>query len=136
MRRVLILLLAAAAFPAAAQTPPAPGKPVTIDATLTGQPIRAAPGDLRVSISQVELPAGGRLAAHKHPYARVVNVLAGRLRVINLDTGDVREVAAGDWVVDAVEQWHEASVVGPEPVRLITIDLAPPGAPVTIQRTP
>jgi len=131
-----LFLLALIAAPAAAQVPPPVGRPVALDATLTGQPIRAPVGDLQVTVSQVELPAGGRLSPHKHPFARVVNVLSGRLKVTNLDTGQVREVAAGDWVVDAVEQWHEAVVVGDEPVRLLTIDQGPPGAAVTIPRTP
>jgi len=130
----LALLLLAA--PAAAQVPPAHGKPVAIDATLSGQPIRAAEGALRVTITQTVIPAGGRLPVHKHPYPRVVNVLAGRLKITNLDTGQVREAVAGDWMVDAVDQWHEAEVLGPEPARLMTIDQAPPGATVTIPRNP
>lgn len=130
----LALLLIAA--PAAAQVPPVPGKPVTLEATLSGQPIRAAGGPLRVTVTQTVIPAGGRLPVHKHPYPRVVNLLAGRLKITNLDTGQVREAAAGDWMVDAVDQWHEAEVVGDEPARLLTIDQAPPGAAVTIPRDP
>jgi quercetin dioxygenase-like cupin family protein len=130
----LALLLIAG--PVAAQVPPVPGKPVTIDATLSGQPIRAAEGPLRVTVTQTVIPAGGRLPVHKHPYPRVVNVLAGRLKITNLDTGQVREAGAGDWMVDAVDQWHEAEVLGPEPARLMTIDQAPPGATVTIPRNP
>jgi quercetin dioxygenase-like cupin family protein len=124
------------AAPAAAQVPPEPGKPVTVDATLSGQPIRAAQGEVRYTITQGVIPAGGGIAAHKHPYPRLVNVLAGRMKVTNLDTGEVREIAAGDWLVDAVDQWHETKVVGDQPVRLLTIDQAPPGAAVTIPRNP
>jgi quercetin dioxygenase-like cupin family protein len=136
MRVIPAVLVLALAFPAAAQVPPPAGKPVTIDATLSGQPIRAAPGDLRVTITQSVIPVGGRLPAHKHPYPRLVNVLAGRLKITNLDTGQVRDAVAGDWMVDAVDQWHEAVVVGDEPVRLMAIDQAPPGAAVTILRNP
>jgi len=138
MQRLLIpaaLTLAAFAGPAAAQ-PTVIGTPVTIDATLSGQAIRAPAGDLRVTVTQVELPVGGRLAAHKHPYPRVVQVLAGRLEIRNLDTGQTREAKAGDWMVDAVEQWHEAVAIGDQPARLMTIDQAPPGKPVTIPRNP
>jgi quercetin dioxygenase-like cupin family protein len=131
---ILTLLLIAA--PAAAQVPPVPAKPVTIDATLSGQPIRAAEGPLRVTVTQTVIPVGGRLPPHKHPYPRVVNVLAGRLKITNLDTGQVREAVAGDWMVDAVDQWHEAQVLGDEPARLMTIDQAPPGAAVTIPKNP
>lgn len=136
MRCALPLLALLISTPAAAQTPPQPGKPAILDATLSGQPIRAPAGDLRVTVSQAVIPAGGRLAAHKHPYPRVVNVLAGRLKITNLDTGQTRDAVAGDWMVDAVDQWHEAVVVGDEPVRLLAIDQAPPGAAVTIPRNP
>lgn len=136
MRCALPLLALLISTPAAAQTPPKAGAPAVLDATLSGQPIRAPAGDLRVTVSQAVIPAGGRLAAHKHPYPRVVNVLAGRLEITNLDTGQTRDAVAGDWMVDAVDQWHEAVVVGDEPVRLLTIDQAPPGAAVTIPRNP
>lgn len=131
----LALAAALVAAPALAQPTPL-GTPVTIDATLSGQPVRAPSGDLRVTISRIELPVGGKLPPHKHPYARLAHVEQGRLSVRNLDTGEVREVKAGDWVVDAIDQWHEAAVVGSEPVRLMTIDQAPPGAAVTVPRNP
>ena len=51
-------------------------------------------------------------------------------------SAQAREAKAGDWMVDAVEQWHEAVVLGDQPVRLMTIDQAPPGKPVTIPRNP
>lgn len=136
MRLAPALFVLALASPAAAQVPPPPGKPVAIDATLSGQPIRAASGELRVTISQSVIPVGARLPVHKHPYPRLVNVLAGRLKITNLDTGQVRDAVAGDWMVDAVDQWHDAVVVGDEPVRLMAIDHAPPGATVTIPRAP
>jgi quercetin dioxygenase-like cupin family protein len=136
MRCALPLLALLISTPAAAQVPPKPGAPAVLDATLSGQAIRAPAGDLRITVTQAVIPAGGRLAAHKHPYPRVVNVLAGRLKITNLDTGQTREAVAGDWMVDAVEQWHEAVVVGDAPVRLLTIDQAPPGAAVTIPRNP
>lgn len=135
MRTLTLAAALALAAPAAAQ-PVTLGTPVTIDATLSGQPIRAPSGDLRVTITQTQLPVGGKLAAHKHPYPRVVHVLAGRLEVRNLDTGQTRQAKAGDWMVDAVDQWHEAVVLGDEPVRLMTIDQAPPGQTVTIMRNP
>lgn len=134
-RALAALAVLILATPAAAQ-PQTLGSPVTLDATLSGQPIRAPAGDLRVTVTRVQLPVGGRLAAHKHPYPRVVQVLSGRLKITNLDTGQVREAKAGDWMVDAVDQWHEAAALGDEPVQLMTIDQAPPGAAVTIPRNP
>jgi quercetin dioxygenase-like cupin family protein len=135
--RLAPLLILAVAAPAAAQGPaPSTRAIATVDATLTGQAIDPPAGPLRVTVSETTLPVGGRLPAHKHPYPRVVNILSGRLRVTNLDTGQAREVKAGDWVVDAVDQWHEAATLGDEPVRLLTIVPAPPGAAVTIPLAP
>lgn len=134
------LLSALAAAPALAQ--PAPSQPipaappVVIDATISGQPIRAPSGDLQVTVSQVTLPVGGQLPSHKHPYPRLVQVMAGRVKITNLDTGAVREAGPGEWMIDAVDQWHVAIVVGDEPLRLMTIDQAPPGAIVTIPHRP
>ena len=136
MIRALAALAALTLATSAAAQPQTIGSPVTLDATLSGQPIRAPAGDLRVTVTRVQLPVGGRLAAHKHPYPRVVQVLSGRLKITNLDTGQVREAKAGDWMVDAVDQWHEAAALGDEPVQLMTIDQAPPGAAVTIPRNP
>lgn len=135
IRAPLALAATCLASPALSQTPP-PGPPVVIEQTLSGQPIRAADGDLRVTISQSVIPAGGKLPPHKHPYPRLVQVLAGSLKVTNLDTGQVSQAKAGDWMVDAVEQWHEAQALGDEPVRLLTVDQAPPGAATTILRRP
>ncbi|MEW5685430.1 MAG: cupin domain-containing protein [Pseudomonadota bacterium] len=136
IRAAFALAALCLATPAASQTPPAPGQPVIIDQTLSGQPIRPPTGDLRITINQTLIPAGGKLPPHKHPYPRLVQVLAGTIRVTNLDTGQVKEAKAGDWMVDAVEQWHEAQAVGGEPVRLLTIDQAPPGSATTILRRP
>ncbi|WP_309087477.1 cupin domain-containing protein [Phenylobacterium sp.] len=134
MRRALVLIPLLTAAPAAAQPAPVTRPMAAIDATLTGQPITAPTGRLRVTVSETTLAPGGKLAAHKHPYPRVVQILSGRLRVTNLDTGTVSEPKPGDWMVDAVDQWHEAIVLGDEPVRILTIDQAPPGATVTIPR--
>jgi quercetin dioxygenase-like cupin family protein len=51
-------------------------------------------------------------------------------------TGTVTEVKAGELAIDAVDQWHEAEVVGAEPVRLLVIDQAPPGVANTVRRDP
>ncbi len=131
-----LLVLTVCAAPAQAQVPPEPGKPVVVDKTASGQAIKAAPGEVRYTITQGVIPVGGGVAAHKHPYPRLVNVLAGRLKVTNLDTGEVRELKTGDWLVDPVEQWHETAVLGDEPVRLLTIDQTPPGVAATIPRKP
>jgi quercetin dioxygenase-like cupin family protein len=135
--RHAFLALALLATPAAAQ----PAAPVsrtlaTIDASISGQPIVAAPGKLQVTVSEATIPPGARLPPHKHPYVRIGHVVAGRLKVTNHVTGAVVELKAGDWIVDPIDQWHEGEAVGSEPVRLLIIDQGPPGAQLTVPRNP
>jgi quercetin dioxygenase-like cupin family protein len=138
MKPLLILALALAAAPALAQVPPGPTTtPISAqDRTLSGQPIVLPQGAVRVTFAETVVPAGGVLPPHKHPFPRYAYVVQGRLRVTNLDTGTVTEVKAGELAIDAIDQWHEAAVVGSEPVRLLVIDQAPPGVTNTVRREP
>jgi len=134
MKPALILALALAAGSAAAQ-PAAVSKPLSVQQkTLSGQPIALPQGPVEVTFSETVVPAGGAIAPHKHPYPRYAYVVSGRLKVTNLVTGTVAEVKAGDLAIDAIDQWHEAAVVGDEPVRMLVIDQAPPGIVNTVPR--
>jgi quercetin dioxygenase-like cupin family protein len=133
---MFIVILASAAL--AAQVAAAPPQTAartrvvrTLDRTIAAQPIELPGGPVRVTVSEVDIPAGGRLPPHRHPYARYVHVLAGRLAVRDLATGAVAELAAGDWAVDVVETLHEGQALGAAPVRLLLIEQAPAGAPTT-----
>jgi len=134
MKPALILALALAAGSAAAQ-PAAVSKPLSVQQkTLSGQPIALPQGPVEVTFSETVVPAGGAIAPHKHPYPRYAYVVSGRLKVTNLVTGTVAEVKAGELAIDAIDQWHEAAVVGEEPVRMLVIDQAPPGIVNTVRR--
>ena len=90
MKACLILALALAAQPAAAQAPAAVSKELSAqDRTMSGQPIALPQGPVRVTFTETVVPAGGRLAPHKHPYPRYALVTSGRLKVTNLVTGTV-----------------------------------------------
>lgn len=134
MKSVLIFALALAAGPAAAQ-PSAVSKPLSAQReTLSGQPITLPQGPVEVTFSETVVPPGGAIAPHKHPYPRYAYVVSGRLRVTNLVTGTVAEVTAGALAIDAIDQWHEAAVVGEEPVRMLVIDQTPPGFVNTVRQ--
>lgn len=135
MRRALpLLLIPALAAPAAAQ-PAAVSRPISAqEKTLSGQPIALPQGPVQLTFSETVVPAGGVIPAHKHPYPRYAYVVSGRLKVTNLVTGAVAEVGAGQLAIDAIDQWHEAAVVGPEPVRMMVIDQAPPGVVNSVRR--
>jgi quercetin dioxygenase-like cupin family protein len=129
----IALALALLAGPALAQSAAPVARPLAaIEATLSGQPIDPPEGALKITVTESTYPAGGKIAPHRHPYPRLVQILEGRFRITNLVTGQSVEKGPGDWMVDAVEQWHEAEAMDGKPTRIMTIDYAPPGAVVTI----
>ncbi len=134
------LLATPALAPAWAQAPARPGPVTTLigaaQATSSGQPVLLPQGPVQVTLSETTLAPGGALPAHKHPYPRYAYLLAGRLQVTNLDTGKTFDAKAGELVLDPVDQWHEAKVMGDEAVRLLTFDQTPPGAAAIIRREP
>jgi len=125
-----------AACAAAAQQAPAPQSTVLnrSAATITGQPIAMPAPGFEVVISRTEIPAGGVLPMHRHPWPRYAIVEQGRLRVRYEEAGLAREFAPGEAVIEAIGQWHEGEVVGAEPVRLIVIDHVPPGETNMVRR--
>ena len=116
----------------------ASGPTVTVlnrtDTTITGQPFEVPDGPLEVVISVAEIPAGGALPMHKHPWPRFAYVESGRLRVHYEEAGLVRVFGPGEAVVEAIDQWHEGEVVGDAPVRLIVVDQVPPGRSNVVNR--
>src|SRR5687767_10857765 len=139
----IVLLCLAAGGCADAGAPPvappaSPGAAVQVvtrtATTITGQPLEAPPVPYEVAISTSELPAGGLLPMHKHPWPRYAYVERGRLEVRYEASGLVRQFAAGEAVVEAVDQWHEGRVVGTEPVRLVIVDQLPPGQSNVVRR--
>jgi len=136
MKLAPVLGLLLLAGPATAQTGPVTRVISTAETTWSGQPIRLPQGPVQITASDTVLPVGGGLPAHKHPYPRYAYVLSGEIRLRNLETGQSIEARAGEVVLDPVDQWHEVAVLGPQPVRLLTFDQAPPGAAVVVRREP
>jgi quercetin dioxygenase-like cupin family protein len=137
-RSILSALIVLAAAPAFAQAPPAPvSTPVgAFDATVSGQPIILPQGPAHLAVTQTDLAAGGVIAPHKHPYPRYNYVLAGGVRVTNLDTGAVQEFRAGQVIVEAVGQWHKGEALDGKPARLLAFDQTPPGQTNMIRKEP
>jgi quercetin dioxygenase-like cupin family protein len=102
--------------------------------TITGQPTGMPPAPFEAVISVTDLPPGGVLPMHKHPWPRYVYVDRGRISVTYEAAGLTREFGAGEGVIEAIDQWHEGRVVGSEPVRLVLFDQVPPGATNVVTR--
>ena len=90
--------------------------------TASGQPITLPQKDVHVVVSTFEIPAGANLPEHKHPFARYAYVMAGTLRVTNTETGKSETYKQGDFIVEAIDQWHKAANIGSGAVRLVVID--------------
>jgi quercetin dioxygenase-like cupin family protein len=90
--------------------------------TASGQPITLPQKDVHVVVSTFDIPAGANLPEHKHPFARYAYVLAGVLRVTNVETGKSETYKQGDFIVEAIDQWHKATNIGADAVKLLVID--------------
>ena len=106
----------------------------TIERTNADQPILLPQGPVQVVISRVTILAGASLPVHKHLFPRYAQVVKGRLRVDDPDTGLSREFKPGDFIVEALDRWHSGTALGTEAVELLVIDQVRPGEPNTIRR--
>ncbi len=126
-----------AASPLYADTQPATSKVVVrpvMSATTTssGQPIVLPQKDAQVIVSTYEIPPGAVLPKHKHPFPRYAYVQAGTIAVTNLDTGKTQTFKTGDFILEAVDQWHFGANKGKVPVKLLVIDMVEKGAVNTV----
>ncbi|HAO40622.1 MAG TPA: cupin domain-containing protein [Afipia sp.] len=126
-----------AASPLYADTQPATTKVVVrpvMSATTTssGQPIVLPQKDAQVIVSTYEIPPGAVLPKHKHPFPRYAYVQAGTIEVTNLDTGKTQTFKTGDFILEAVDQWHFGANNGKVPVKLLVIDMVEKGAVNTV----
>ena len=140
--KTLAILIAAvcAASPALAADAPAAasgsGPILSTQTSIWGQPIMPPAGPIQVTASILEIPAGGTLPVHKHPYPRFGYLLAGRLEVTDTETGKTVTYETGQFAIDPVGQWHTGHALDDKPVRLLLIDQTPPGRSNTILKAP
>lgn len=141
MRKILIVatLLAACASVTAANAldsgaaAPVVVTPVKTSAvTSTGQPITLPQKNVEVTASIYDIAPGATLPVHKHPFARYGYVLAGTLKVTNVDTGKSDVFKTGDFIIEMIDQWHQGSNIGADPVKLLVIDQIEAGAQATV----
>ena len=119
--------------PASADSQPATSKVVvkpvlSTGVTSSGQPIVLPQGDVQMLVSTYDIPPGAVLPKHKHPFPRYGYVQAGTIEVTNLDIGKTETFKTGDFIVEAVDQWHFGANKGTEPVKLLVIDMVEKGA--------
>jgi quercetin dioxygenase-like cupin family protein len=98
---------------------------LTTATTATGQPIELPQTNARVAVSIYDIAPNATLPEHKHPFARYAYVLAGMLRITNTETGNSSTYRTGDFIVEAIGQWHKAVGLDDRPVKLLVIDQVP-----------
>jgi quercetin dioxygenase-like cupin family protein len=90
--------------------------------TASGQAITLPQKGVHVVATTYDIPRGATLPEHKHPYARYAYVLGGTLRVTNTENGKSEVYKTGDFIVEAIGQWHKATNIGKGPVKLLVVD--------------
>lgn len=142
MRKILtsMTLLAVALFANAAQALDSSGMPVVVTPlasrteTASGQPITLPQKNVQVLVSTYDVAAGATLPVHKHPFPRYAYVQAGTLQVTNVETGKSNTYKTGDFIIEMIGQWHQATNVGTDPVKLLVIDQVEEGTKNTVLR--
>ncbi|RWC93668.1 MAG: cupin domain-containing protein [Mesorhizobium sp.] len=102
--------------------------------TASGQPIALPQKNVEVIVSSFEIAIGATLPVHKHPFPRYAYVEAGTLKVTNVETGNSNTYKIGDFIVEMIGQWHQATNIGDGPVKLLVIDQVEQGAKNTVLR--
>ena len=116
---------------------PAPAFAATQTSALSAPLPRAAPAptaeeapgaSVRVAMRQQTLPPGGKLPEHRQMGERYLYVVAGRLKVSNLVTGEEQVVGAGKMAAEQPGDWHAVVALGAEPATFYVIDRGPADA--------
>ena len=122
----IILATAMALFALNAQAADKPSilvtKLFTGSETNTGQPILLPQNNVEVIVSTYDIAPGAVLPQHEHPFARYAYVMAGTIEVTNTEVGTVKTYKTGDFIVEAISQWHKGATIGDVPVKLLVID--------------
>lgn len=132
------LLLAAAFFATNASALDSSNTPVVVTplasktATASGQPITLPQKNVEVQVSSYQIAPGAILPVHKHPFPRYAYVEQGTLKVTNVETGVASTYKSGDFIVEMIGQWHQATNIGADPVKLLVIDQVEQAAKNTI----
>jgi quercetin dioxygenase-like cupin family protein len=105
-----------------ADTPPVRvTRRLTAAVTAAGQSIVLCLNPTTIVVSIYEIAAGATLREHKHPFVRYAYVLTGTPRVTT-ETGHSNDDKAGDFIIEAIGQWHQAVNLDDRPLKLLVID--------------
>ena len=72
----------------------------------------------QVTILRITIPAGEKLAMHKHPILNVGYLTKGELTVRS-EKGDILVLKPGDPIVELVNEWHYGESTGSEDAEIV-----------------
>ncbi len=94
---------------------------VVVESTLSwdNSPLPAYPvGTPKVTLLRISIPAGAKLALHKHPIINVGLLTKGELTVTS-ETGQTLQLKAGDGIVELVNTYHYGENRGTQPAEIV-----------------
>jgi quercetin dioxygenase-like cupin family protein len=100
---------------------------ISSSVTASGRPIILPQKQAQVTVATYEIAPRAVLNEHKHPFPRYGYLLTGMLRVTNTETGESQDYKTGDFILEAVGQWHQGANIGNEPIKLLVIDFVENG---------
>ena len=92
-------------------------------------------GQPEVTVLRIRIPAGVALPQHLHPVINAGMLLKGRLKVIT-DRGQTKVLAAGDGLIEVVNQLHAGRSLGPGPAEIVVVYAGVKGLPNTVEDAP
>ena len=92
-------------------------------------------GQPEVTVLRIRIPAGVALPQHLHPVINAGVLLKGRLNVIT-DRGQTIVLAAGDGLIEVVNQLHSGRSLGPGPAEILVVYAGVKGLPTTVEDAP
>ena len=87
----------------------------------------------QVTILRITIPAGEKLAMHKHPILNIGYLTKGELTVRS-DQGEVLVLKPGDPIVELVDTWHYGDSTGSEDAEIVVTYVGDKEDPLSIAK--
>lgn len=94
--------------------------------TMSGEPIHL-PGAPEVRSLIYKAEPKINFPMHKHPFPRMLYILSGAMDIIDGETHRIYKINEGEAFIESVDRWHYGENNSTEPVKMLVIDLVPPG---------
>ncbi|MBR2299828.1 MAG: cupin domain-containing protein [Alphaproteobacteria bacterium] len=87
----------------------------------------------QITVLRITIPAGEKLAVHKHPILNIGYLTKGELTVRS-ENGETLVLRAGDPIVELVDVWHYGESTGSEDAEIVVTYVGDQEAPLSIAK--